>query len=103
MKTTPVQLAVQIERIERGGVLALATVEISIAGVPITLQGLKVRRGLDGIMSIELPMFDHPSGGRFPCIGLFDDLARGVVDEVIAAWEREETRRRNLRQAAAVR
>ena len=88
MKTTAVQLAVALERIERGGVLALATVEISIAGVPITLQGLKLRRGLDGVMSVELSMFDHPSDGRITCIGLHDDLARGVVDEVIAAWER---------------
>jgi hypothetical protein len=90
-RTTPVQLAVQIERIERGGVLALAHVEISIAGVPITLQGLKVRRGLDGVMTIELPMFDHPSGARFPCIELHDDLALGVVGEVIAAWARIST------------
>jgi hypothetical protein len=88
MRTTPVQLAVQLERIERGGVLALATVEISIAGVPITLQGVQLRRGLDGVMSVALPLFDHPSGSRFPCIGLYDDLARGVVDEIIAAWTR---------------
>ena len=92
MKTTPVQLAVQLERIERGGVLALAHVEIAIAGVAITLQGLRLRRGLDGVMSVELPMFEHPSGGRFTCIGLYDDLARGVVDEVIAAWERSAAR-----------
>jgi hypothetical protein len=85
---TPVQLAVQLERVERGGVLALATVEISISGVPITLQGLNVRRGLDGVMTVELPMFDHPSGARFPSVGLYDDLARGVADEIIAAWQR---------------
>lgn len=88
MSRTRVEIAVQIERIERGGVLALACVEINIAGIPVTLQGLELRRGLDGVLSAHLPMFDHPAGGRFPIIGLYDDLARGVVDEVIAAWQR---------------
>ncbi len=91
-RTTPVRIAVRLERVERGGVLALACVEISIAGVPITLQGLRLRRGLDGLMTVELPMFDHPTGGRLTHIGLHDDLARGVVEEVVAAWERERTR-----------
>ena len=80
------QIAVALERIERGGVLALATVEISISGVPVTLQGLKVRRGLDGLMSVELPMFEHPTAARFSASGFIDDLSRGVVDEIIAAW-----------------
>ncbi len=88
-RTTPVQLAVTLEKVERGGVLALAHVTVSISGIPIGLQGLKLRRGLDGLMSVELPMWTHPSGGRFPHIGLYDDLARGVVSEVIAAYERE--------------
>ena len=70
--------------------LALATVEINIAGIPVTLQGLELRRGLDGVLCVHLPMFDHPSGGRITHIGLHDDLARGVVDEVIAAWERSK-------------
>jgi hypothetical protein len=41
-RTTPVQLAVQLERIERGGVLALASVEMYICGIPVTLQGLEL-------------------------------------------------------------
>ncbi len=90
MKTrVPVRVTViDLAPIERGGVLALAGVEIEIAGVPVTLQGLRLRRGLDGRMMVELPMFDHPSGARFPAIGLCDDLARGVVAAVIEAWER---------------
>lgn len=90
MSKTVVQLAVKIERIQAGGVLALAHVEISIAGIPLILQGLKLRRGLDGVMSVELPMFDHPNGGQFPIIGLHDDLSRGVVDEILWVWRREE-------------
>ncbi len=88
-RSTRVELDVKIERIERGGVLALAHVEILISGVPITLQGFKLRRGFDGVVFVELPMFEHLDGSRFPCIGLHDDLARGVVDEIIAAWRRE--------------
>jgi len=88
IRTTPVRLTVQIEKIERGGLIALASVEIEIAGVPITLQGLTVRRDLDGRMIVHLPMFEHPSGARFPCIGLHDDLSRGLVEEVIEALGR---------------
>jgi hypothetical protein len=86
---TPVRLAVEVEPVCRDGVLALATVEIEISGVSITLQGIRLRRALDGRMMVELPMFEQPSGARFPCVGLHDDLARGVVDEVAAAWERQ--------------
>ncbi len=87
---TPVHLAVKLERVERAGILAVACVEINIAGVPVTLQGLELRRGLDGALCVHLPMFDHPHGGRFPIVGLYDDLSRGVVDEVIAAFERSQ-------------
>jgi hypothetical protein len=88
-RMTPVHVTViHLEPVQRGCVLALAAVEISIAGIPVTLQGLKLRRGLDGRLSVELPMYERPNGERVTCIGLYDDLARGVVDEVAAAWER---------------
>ncbi len=87
-RTTPVRIAVQLEKVEHGGVLALATVEINICGILVTLQGLELRRGLDGVLCVHLPMFDHPGGGCFPIIGLHDDLSRGVVDEIISVWKR---------------
>jgi hypothetical protein len=66
-RTTPVRATVQLEPIGMGGVLALAAVEIEIAGVPIKLQGLRQRRDLDGRLTVELPRFDHLSGSRFLC------------------------------------
>ncbi len=87
-RTTPVRIAVALEQVESGGVLALATVEINIHGVPVTLQGVELRRGLDGVLCVHLPLFSHPSGGCFPIIGLHDDLSRGVVDEIISVWKR---------------
>ena len=92
MRRTKVQIAVQIEPVCKDGVAALATVELSIAGVLVTLQGLRLRHGLDGLMTVELPMFDHPTAGRVTHIGLHDDLSRGIVDEIIAAYERSAAR-----------
>ena len=89
MSKTAVHLMVELESVCKGGVLALASVEIEIAGVPITLQGLKLRRALDGRLTVELPMFEHPLGLRAPVIVLEDDLARGLAAEIAAAWERE--------------
>ncbi len=88
---TKVEIAAAIEEICRDGVLALATVEIEIAGVAIILQGLKLRRDFEGRILVELPMFEHPNGARFPCVGLYDDLTRGVVDAIIDALRAMES------------
>jgi hypothetical protein len=37
--------------------------------------------------------FHRPSGACFPCVGLHDDLARGVVDYIAEAWEQRGDRR----------
>ena len=86
-KMTAVRLTVELEPLCKDGVLALAVVEIEIAGVPIVLHGLKLRRALDGRLMIEMPMFQHLLGLPCPTIVLEDDLARGVADEIVAAWE----------------
>ena len=48
--------------------------EIEIAGVAIVLQGLKLRRGLDGRMSVELPMFDARTASVSPASGSMTTL-----------------------------
>lgn len=78
---TEARLCVALERVERGGVVALAQVEVEIAGVAITLQGLKVTRGLDGCIRVALPLFEH-NDASWPHVLVPDDLGRAIVDEI---------------------
>ena len=77
-RTTPVQLAVTLEKVERGGVLALAHVTVSISGIPIGLQGLKLRRGLDGSCQSSSRCGPIRAAGDFLISG-YMTTSRGVL------------------------
>ena len=52
---------VGVERVYgRGDLVALAIVELELAGVAVTLQGLQVRRAGPERITVTLPAFKHP-------------------------------------------
>ena len=64
--------------------IALAVVEIEIAGVPITLQGVQVLRAPDGRTEIRSPAFRDAGGVWRSAIILPDALRDALGAEVLA-------------------
>ncbi|MGJ0506561.1 MAG: hypothetical protein ACR652_05365 [Methylocystis sp.] len=83
MRTTPCRLTVSLEHIGRDGLLAIASVEVSIGGVPLTIHGLEGRRGLDGTLQISTPGISH-AGVIMPAIELPIELERAIGREISA-------------------
>jgi stage V sporulation protein G len=69
--------------------VALAVVEIEIAGVPIRLQGVKIVKRPDGRLGCEPPCFKAPDGRWLPAVILPPDLGEGLAAEVFSALARE--------------
>jgi hypothetical protein len=71
-----------------GKLVALAAVEIEIAGIPILIQGVKIVRRPDGLLNCEPPQFRGPDGRWGAAAILPPDLAQGLAAEVFAAMAR---------------
>ena len=80
--TTPVTITIlSVERVAKGDVVALATVELEVAGVVIVLQGVAVTR--QG--RCRAPLFRHPRTGHWlPAVRLPTSLSSAVATEVLA-------------------
>jgi len=65
--TIPVEFIVrQIEAVhDRGTLVALATVDVSVCGVDITLQGVQVVQAPSGALECRAPVFKDPSRGTW--------------------------------------
>ncbi|MGJ0507003.1 MAG: hypothetical protein ACR652_07650 [Methylocystis sp.] len=82
-RTTKTRLTVEIQHVGRGGVLAIASARVWISGVEIAVNGLEVRRGLDGKLTIDAPGVAH--GGKvLPAIELPPELERAIGREITA-------------------
>lgn len=82
--TVPVRFEVKaVERVlDRGALVGLAIVDIDIAGVELTLQGVQIVREAGGL-SIRSPVFRHPRSGRWlPGVLLPPELAEAIRAEV---------------------
>jgi hypothetical protein len=87
-ETVPVTYTlIGIESVRNSGrLIALAIVEIDVAGVVLTLQGVRVMRRPDGSLAVEAPTFRHPRTGKsLPCILLPPALAQAFADDVLTA------------------
>ncbi len=74
-----------VERVrDKGQLIGLAIVELDVAGVVITLQGVQVLRSPDGSLSCRPPQFRRANGAWTPAIVLPPDLAEALGAEVIA-------------------
>ncbi|WP_051948654.1 hypothetical protein [Methylosinus sp. PW1] len=89
--TTEAVVTVQfVDRIAGSDKLvAMAVVEVEIAGVVILLQGVKVVKRPGGGLACEAPCFRAPDGRWLPAAVLPPDLAEGLAAEVFAAMARD--------------
>ncbi|PHK93794.1 hypothetical protein CR162_16900 [Pseudoroseomonas rhizosphaerae] len=73
-----------VERVAGAGKLkALAVVLVEVEGVQITLQGVQVVQGADGLCC-RAPTFRHPRDGRWlPAVALPPVLADAIAAEVL--------------------
>ncbi len=89
MSTQAVEFTVMsLERVrDRGNLVGLAIVEVDVAGVVMTLQGVQVVRMPDGGLECRSPVWRHPSRGTWlPGIILPPELAEAMAAEVLAMW-----------------
>jgi hypothetical protein len=87
-ETVPVEYRViGIESVHNSGrLIALAIVEVAIAGVTITLQGCQVRRRADGGLAVLSPQFKCARTGKaVSCVVLPPELSAAIAAEVMAA------------------
>lgn len=82
-KTTPVRLTVSLERVGKGGLIAVASAEIEIEGVALTIRGLEVRRDMQGRLQIDTPGVAH-GGAILPAVELPQDLEQAIGREIEA-------------------
>jgi stage V sporulation protein G len=82
-ETTPVTITIlNIERVAKGDVVALAIVELEVAGVVIVLQGVAVTK----LGRCRAPLFRHPRTGQWlPAVRLPASLSAAVATEVLVA------------------
>ncbi|PZP42415.1 MAG: hypothetical protein DI601_18375 [Azospirillum brasilense] len=63
---------------------ALAIVQVEVAGVEFTLQGVSVVLGDDGRLTCQAPRFRHPRSGQWlPAIVLPEVLSQAIAAEVL--------------------
>ena len=79
---------VGVERVHgRSDLVALAIVELELAGVLMTLQGLQVRRVSPKRITVALPAFKHPRDGVMrTAIVLPPELSDVIVASVAHAY-----------------
>jgi hypothetical protein len=78
----------QVEHVRNAGSLIdLASVEVTIAGVAVVLQGVRVmRRTDDGSLECLAPAWRHPRTAKWlPCLLLPPKLSAALATEVLEA------------------
>lgn len=84
-ETVPVNLEViGVEAVrDRGALVGLAIVELDVAGVVMTLQGVQVVQTAAGI-AVRSAVFRHPKSGKWlPGVLLPPELASAIAAEVV--------------------
>ena len=69
-----------------GRLLALATVDLDLDGVAMTLHGVQVTRLPNGSLQCSAPRYRTPTGEWAPAVTLPDELEVAIGAEVIAAF-----------------
>ncbi len=75
----------------RGPLIGLAIVELDVAGVVLTLQGVQVLRLPDGSLVCQSPQFRRPNGSWTSATVLPLELAKALGTEVLAHLRRANT------------
>ncbi len=58
--------------------MAIATIQILVEGVEMTLNGIRLMRQRSGDVTVELPMTRDARGREAPAIQLPDELIRAI-------------------------
>lgn len=73
-----------LEPLNKSGVIALLTVEIELAGVPVVIHGVQARDAVaDGgrrAVSFHLPTYRSPTGAWRSAVELPDELRDAIAD-----------------------
>jgi stage V sporulation protein G len=78
---------VSVTRLHRAGrLLALATVEIDLDGVALTLHGVQVIQLPNGRLQCRAAHYRAQTGTWAPCITLPDELERAIGREILAGF-----------------
>ena len=82
--TLPVTFEVlEVERIERGTILAAACVRVEIQGVEVLVQGVTMRRDGQNRANINPPQFRDPrTGNWYPAVVLPQELWDAIALEI---------------------
>ena len=72
---------------DRGRLLGLASAEILLAGVVVTVQGIRIIYEPDGSLLVQPPRFRHPDGHWLPAVTLPPELANAIAAEVLKAFQ----------------
>ena len=78
---------IQVDHVNRGSLMALASAVIDIGGIEITIHGLQVRRlnPKTGLTTVTLPTFRGPDGSTCQAVDLPQELLKPLGDAVIEA------------------
>jgi stage V sporulation protein G len=92
--TDTIGVSFEVKGVERlrgcGALIACAVVEVEIAGVPIVLQGVTVRRLANGQLLCQAPKFRDPRTGNWCAAVILPETLRDAIGaEVISAFEEE--------------
>lgn len=79
---------VRVERVDTGRLFALAAVVITVNGVEMTIQGVRVMRQPTGLLMVEAPKFRRPGGEWVPAVMLPPELKQAIADEILDQVEK---------------
>ena len=87
-ETVPVRFEVQsvLPVRGKGRLVAMARVEVEIAGVVMVVQGFKITRRPDGALNCDLPTFKDVTGEWMPCITFPPELAAAIGAEILETF-----------------
>ena len=71
---------------DRGRLIGLASAEILVGGVAVTVQGIRIIYEPDGSLLVQPPRFRHPDGHWLPAVVLPPELASAIAAEVLEAF-----------------
>jgi len=85
--TTTVEFElIEVQRIDRGPIIATAHVCVILDGVEVVVQGLTVRRCKDGTADVSAPVYRCPrTGSWLPAVVLPQKLLDAIALEVLHA------------------
>jgi len=91
-RVTVTLTVVGVEQVHgKGSLIGLAIVELDIAGVVLTLQGVQVLRLPDGTLTVRSPQFRRSNGTWTSAAVLPPDLAETLGTEVLAHLRGQRT------------